>query len=702
MKYQWVIPANMLVIIFACFIVISQLLSYDIKNIVVGPSSSIVQSALSANHLARISDIVQRTGATSPGNGNARYLDLVLPADTRIFMTDVTGATNAGKAGYYYYMTYYLFPREVAVSLDQPRITEDGIQGHSSDSDQEIVSNGYAVRVDMEPDAKTQVKVLQKIDTRNEANPSWFDSYRDSVIAFLLPLLTAMAGVWLLRFLFTALDERLPILEQLACGLGLGMMAVASLTLGIKSCGFHGYGLVFMLAAVGAAAELWCARKTYFKRIGNSFWTTVKSPVKLAIFVAGLLVFLVLFRLAGLQDIMEFDAVAAWSFKAKIIHLCTGKEIVGWFSNPRLAYAHLDYPTLVPSLHAATFDSLGHLNEFVTKFWPTWMLLFMLLALASLNRGITDRFHATHCFLLGVLLLPFTQTYVQMEGGTMPMVFFTVMGFAQCSMWLVEKDRARLGLGLTLLFGAAMAKFEGFIFLALAVGWILLLPSARPSLRPSPRLWRTLAFCFLAALPFICLRVQIPALHFESGWADYATAHPGITFSSAPKICLIMLARLFVNPAFAKWSVAEGHLHWTGQWEGFSSFYNQQTLGLAWVGLLMTIILWTGAPARRPIIFWVLAVFMSATLALSVVFASFVSISGLGDAIERTADNSSGRYLFPILLSWVATMVIMFFGDFHPSTFTPNGETLSPIVPAGRNAQNRRSKPPGGRRRFGV
>jgi hypothetical protein len=612
-------------------------------------------------------------------------------------MTDMTGATNIGKLGYYYYMTYYLFPREVAVSLDQPRITVDGIQGRSSESDQEILSNGYAVRVDMGPDAKTQVKVLQQIATRDQANPSWFDSCRDIFIAFLLPLLTALAGVWLLRFLFNALSERMPILERLACGFGLGMMALAALTLGFKLCGFHGYGLVLILNAVGAMAELWCARKTYLKSIGNSFWKTVKSPINLAIFVAGLLVFLVVFRLAGLQDIMEFDAVAAWSFKAKIIHLCTGKEIVGWFSNPRLAYAHLDYPTLVPSLHAATYDSLGHVNEFVTKYWPTWMLLFLLVALASLSRGKLGRFHAPHLFLLGVLLLPFMQTYVQMEGGTLPMVFFTAMGFVQCSMWFVEKDRARLGLGLTLLFGAAMAKFEGFIFLALVSGWILLLPSARPSLKPSPRLWRTLAFCFLAALPFIFLRVQIPVLHFESGWAGYAMAQPGITASSVPKIFLLMLARLFVDPAFAKWSVTDGQLHWTGQWDGLSSLYNHQTLGLAWVGLLMTMMLWMAAPTRRPIILWALAVFSSVMLALSVVFASFVSISGLADVIERTADNSSGRYLFPMLLAWAVTMIIMFFGDFSRSAPTSNGQTLSPIVPAGRNAQSRRSRHPGSR-----
>ncbi len=71
-------------------------------------------------------------------------------------------------------------------------------------------------------------------------NPDWFDSNFDTAMAFLLPLLTALAGMWLFRFLFPTLNEQMPLLEQLAYGLGLGMMAVAALTLGVKLCGFQG------------------------------------------------------------------------------------------------------------------------------------------------------------------------------------------------------------------------------------------------------------------------------------------------------------------------------------------------------------------------------------------------------------------------------------------------------------------------------
>src|SRR4030095_11764344 len=119
-------------------------------------------------------------------------------------------------------------------------------------------------------------------------------------------------------------------------------------TLGVKLCGFQGYGLILFLVAAGAVAELWHDRKVLQVTASAGFWKAFLNPVV----IAGLLVFLVLFRLAGLRGLVEYDAVMAGSLKAKILHLYTGGEIVRWFSNPRLAHACFDYPALMPSLHA--------------------------------------------------------------------------------------------------------------------------------------------------------------------------------------------------------------------------------------------------------------------------------------------------------------------------------------------------------------
>jgi hypothetical protein len=644
---------------FASLVIIWQFRHY---NDVLDPYPSVGQTFLRGKYFASISDVLKRQSAMTWGSEQAFGIDLWLSKDVRIFMPDMIGPTNYSKIGNYFWFTYYLFPREIGTSLDHiTRLTKNGFVGTESESDQEILSNGYDVVLDVKND-DVLIRSLRDVPKVEPAKTDWFDSKTDLIIALLLPLLTALSGMRLFRFLFPTLGERMPLPEQLACGLGLGMMAVAALTLGVKLCGFHGRWLIFFVTAFGTIAEIWRDRKILLATTTDSFWNLVRSPITAVFVVIGILVFLILFRIAGVEGLVDGDAMR-WMLKAKMIHLYTGNDLVKWFSNPALAHAHLDYPTLVPSLHSATYDSLGHVDEFVTKFWPVWMLLFLLGALASLTHAGKGRFHGPSFALLGLLLLPVIQMFAQWEGSTMPMIFFTVLGFVQCAIWLVEKDRARLGLGLTLLFGAAMVKFEGFIFLALAAGWMLLLPSARPSLKPSPRVWWMLAFCFLAVLPYVCLRIQIPVVNYESGWAGYAAHNPGTTLLNWPSIVMMQLARFFVNPDFANWSVEGGSFHWTGRWDGFSSLYNHTTLGLPWICLLTTAAFWIAVPTRRPIVIWTLAMFVGATVALSGVFASFIGIESKSEAFSLTGDTGGGRYLLPVLLAWFATIMTMFFAE---------------------------------------
>jgi hypothetical protein len=56
---------------------------------------------------------------------------------------------------------------------------------------------------------------------------------------------------------------------------------------------------------LGGIAEMWRDRKVLLTGITDGFWKLVRSPVTIAILVAGLLVFLILFRLAGLQGLVD-------------------------------------------------------------------------------------------------------------------------------------------------------------------------------------------------------------------------------------------------------------------------------------------------------------------------------------------------------------------------------------------------------------
>ena len=418
---------------------------------------SVPQFAVKVVETAGMTNQLVRDAATDPFFAECRKLDIVLPTDARIYMGGMLGLTNLHRGLLYHNLAYFLFPREIATSLDQPaRITRDGFVGRGAELREELVTNGFDVEVAASASTIKARPLRDNLAVRPLVSPDWFPSGIDALVGFLLPLLTALAGLELVRWVFPDLYGRLGWRERLASGLGLGMMAVAALTLGVKMCGFHGHGLVLAVAGLGASAALYRQRHRALPDWAAGFRRSVRNPIVLA----GGVLFLLVFAAAGVLGLVESDAVAAWMLKAKILHLHAGNEVIHWFSEPRLAHAHFDYPSLVPALHAATFDSIGRVDEYVTKFWPAWMLLFLVGAVASAcqrNRSAAcaagpspvvsgvvppsigpDRWQwliafGPSCFLLALVVLPAIRLYVESEGGTLPMIFFASLGLLQCA-----------------------------------------------------------------------------------------------------------------------------------------------------------------------------------------------------------------------------------------------------------------------------
>ena len=89
---------------------------------------SFSQLQQAANALRRESDPVRRDGESMAGD--YRSLDGWMPTNARIFALDMLGPENFSKIGFYYYLNYYLYPREVAISLGQPPVFQlDGVTG---------------------------------------------------------------------------------------------------------------------------------------------------------------------------------------------------------------------------------------------------------------------------------------------------------------------------------------------------------------------------------------------------------------------------------------------------------------------------------------------------------------------------------------------------------------------------------------------
>jgi hypothetical protein len=83
--------------------------------------------------------------------------------------------------------------------------------------------------------------------------------------------------------------------------------------------------------------------------------------------------------------------------------------------------------------------------------------------------------------------------------------------------------------------------------------------------------------------------------------------------------------------------------------------------------------------------------------ALSGVFASFVGLRGLAGALSYLGDQDLGRYLFPILVAWSATLLtLMFAQPPSPASNTGRNAAISsaPGSPAAENIPNQPNPAP--------
>ena len=96
MSRHSVIVASMLLVVFGGFVTVAQLLDYNGKRF---GEASFDGAFLKGNSLAHISGIVERTKAINTARGAACDLELILPANARVFMTGMTGTTNGSRLG---------------------------------------------------------------------------------------------------------------------------------------------------------------------------------------------------------------------------------------------------------------------------------------------------------------------------------------------------------------------------------------------------------------------------------------------------------------------------------------------------------------------------------------------------------------------------------------------------------------------------
>jgi hypothetical protein len=608
-----------------------------------------------ATKLGQEPDPVQReklTPGEDPGVGAGyRAIDARCPANARLFLAGMLGRENFSQIGYYRYLTYYLFPREVAISLGEtPALHLDWVEGRSPSSAEEVRQAGYDYVMEFAAgQTRLMVTPLRGGQRLPEVKPKSIPSH-DWVIALLLPLAVAVAGSRIVRWLFGDLRGVLSTGELLASGLAVGVLCMTQLTLGLRLAGLRwerALIALIMLWAVGEgvwAARCWRPRRFRFNR--RQLWWLLLAPAALVLGCQ--------FRLAGVLGLQEFDAVAIWAFKAKILHLYAGREMWTWFGNPGLAYAHMDYPLLVPLLHALTYGGLGHVNDFVIKFWNQWMLLLLAWGVLGAARFPGQRPWLAGMVVAAFVLLPMTRAHALGEGATLPMVFYVVLSSLELALGMTQRQAGRLRLGMLLLLGAAMVKFEGMLLLAVWAVLLLLDRESRATIWPPLGMGRAGLLGFCAWLPYVAFRLQGPVLHPESHWPSQLVHNAGAVFYLAPMTWVAMVSRRFLDNDFAVWSSPDNqHAVWQGQWSGWQSLVDLAAPGVGWVCVLMLGAAWFRGGRLRPMAFRLLLAFLALATMISLVWSALKSSPmNYSLAISGSDVDVGGRYLYPVLMAW--------------------------------------------------
>jgi hypothetical protein len=594
-----------------------------------------------------------------------RALDYKLPDSARVFALHMLGEENRNNLGYYYLLTYYLFPRQVDISVGQPARFITGppperighYAGTPARSADELKALGYDLVVDITgTNASQQFLFVRPPPAAGPGKQSLHPYTADVIKAILLPLLVAVFGASVINALFPKLRGVMGAGETGACGLAIGILVTGQAAFGLRLVGVAAESLIWWLLLAWAGYMV-ARRIVLWSKHG---WPDLRPWLHPAILglIPLVILFFVLFRLSGQLSLMEFDALASWAFKSKIIHHSKGNALIEHFSNPAWAHAHFDYPPLVPSLYALTYGAIGRVNEFVTKFWPAWMLLFVIIGVLSACRWPRQNKVLGLALALGLAFMPFSLDYVLQEGATIPMFFFLTLGGLQMACAMIDNSRERLGLGILILAGAAMCKFEGAIVLALWLALLLVYRQTRLLLLPDCSFLGGLILILF--VPYLILRFQIPVLTPESKWMKSLIENPLQVLANFPRAVFALLATQCVDGEFAKWaSPDKTGVVWTGAWKGFESLLNETTLGFVWVGAFLSALLCRTRESRKPTLLFG-GVFLLYTCALGVVLSALPeTLDNTNALLNYCYKSTGGRFLSPAICAWVTGLAAL-------------------------------------------
>ena len=510
-------------------------------------------------------------------------------------------------------------------------------------------------------------------------------------IAFLLPPATAFAGMRISRLVLgQKLEEKFGFGLRFALGLAVGMLMFSQAVLLVALAGLNATGLLACVALIWGIVEVGllspklAAGLKQIRFQPGHLWLWLLLPVIYSWWVFG--------RLCTLEGTLEFYANAFWVFKAKIIFLEQGKNLLGVLHQSNLGYAHMDYPMLVPCLYALDYGAVNGVNEFVNKVWPFWMMVALCLAILSLA-GVWKRPHPLPLLTVVFLcFLPASLQFIRNEGGTIPMVFYISMTALLMVTALAYADEIALAAAFFTLVGCGATKFEGIIYAAIW-GCVAVVFCWRRCWLKNRLLWKAALIAAVCLLPYFFFRLAKPVLHPESGWMHDGITSPGTALRRFPQTWFLNIGSRFFSQDFFHWQTADkDHLQWAGQWSGWNSLVNRELSILPWLLLfLFAFSIWRKKRHRLALGILVGVIVAQFTI-LSFVISCLANMQADVAQVIDFSSNAVGRYYYPFFTAGFLGIMAAWFVDRDSLNTSPPVEAAKVSSPISTALQPRSKK----------
>jgi hypothetical protein len=200
-----------------------------------------------------------------------------------------------------------------------------------------------------------------------------------------------------------------------------------------------------------------------------------------------------MFRAGRLAGLFEWDAMAFWVPKAKVIYFLGGLDERLFLEVPGQSY-----PPLVPAFQASAFAFMGDADTVTVHLLFWFPLAAFVAAVAGLLAPRVPALLLWPLLLLGVLTPEVVDRALAPQADLL-LDYFVALAALLVALWLVERQTYQLVMSAALLSAAMLTKREGYL-LAACIGAAALIASWRDWRWAWPRLAVALGAAFVPTL----------------------------------------------------------------------------------------------------------------------------------------------------------------------------------------------------------